>query len=613
LKRLNPNAKVTFYINGAMINDQTRPILQRMIAEGHDVDNHGYNHLSHGGAHPDSRLNGQNVILDTPEKVRDNIQRNSKTIFDATGFWPFSFRAPFFEWGNHLRGIDVELNIPFVHARYDTKDYSNQDAPQGMATSLIDAAKDGTIILMHDAPAGIRQGTVNSLQYFIPQLISQGYAFVTVRELFMIKQAQPERFHSSHETGNPNLGLPISESTTNGKRYNHEDFWPNNNDNWWLQDWWACPTPPWERMTEYEVTIDEGWRVRTETWRGIGQNCGTVITERWTVNFDLAGGTRTGGGELTQTIDNGQSATLPTVFRGGYTLTGWSGGSHQNITSNRTLVAQWEANSGGGGYQEVIGWQWTEWSTRLADNHSVGSSVAVSGENPLTAALHVGPANNVWPWVTLAAFFADNFFDNLTAVEITYTSDLPVFLSVGSTQTHGADNDAITYRHRLPAATNSTVILPLSAFTVPQWLLDAGWDRSTNLSEAPKNVIIPGLSFGHENYGQTVNITVSSIKLHGINGGTVSVTPPSRSISRASGNALAINGFNAGNLSLNIATAGMYNVSIYSVDGRVLAQTRRNLTAGANSLNIGQNLARGVVIVRIQGMDATLVRQILIR
>jgi hypothetical protein len=24
-------------------------------------------------------------------------------------------------------------------------------------------------------------------------------------------------------------------------------LYPNNMNNWWLQDWWVCPTPPWER------------------------------------------------------------------------------------------------------------------------------------------------------------------------------------------------------------------------------------------------------------------------------------------------------------------------------------------------------------------------------
>jgi len=621
--------KVTFYVNGAMFvnhnntlsdavgafNPQTRPILQRMITEGHDVCNHGFFHLSHGGAHEDSRLGGQNVVLTTAQQARQNIQRNSRAIFDATGYWPFSFRAPFFEFGSQIVGLDVELSMPFMHAILDANDWqpNNQSNPQGMAADIVRRAADGAIILMHDAPAGARAGTVNSLRHFIPQLIQQGYAFVTVRELFMLKQAQPERFTGSNEW-NPNARVPFNANGT--PRGGHRDFWPNNRDNWWTQDWWSCPTPPWERISNVNVQYNDWGTIRNEVWRAIGGNCGVVVPQRWTVTFNLNGGTHTGGGELTQTINNGQNATLPTAIRSGHNFTGWSG-SHTNVTSNRTITAQWQpTGSGGGGsnYQEVIGWEWTNWNTRLADAHGVNSSVTVNNENPLRATLVVGAqSGNTWPWVTLAAFFAENFFNSLTGIEITYTSNLPVFLSVGSTQTQGTD--VITYRNRLDAsATPNTVILPLSAFTVPQWLISAGWSGSTNLADAPRNVIIPGLSFGHENYGQTVNLVVTSIKLHGISGGgATSIIPQARDNVRATASSLQINGLNAGILSLNVPSSGTYNVSIHDVSGRMLTQTSANLAAGVNSLAIGNNIAKGVVVVRIQGTNANLVRRISVR
>jgi hypothetical protein len=558
------------------------------------------------------------VVLSTPQQARENIQRLSQEIFDVTGHWPFSFRAPFFEWGSQLNGIDVELNMPFMHAGFDSFDWreANQNNPQAMGADIVAralASSGGEIILMHDAPIGTRDGTVRSLRYFIPQLIAQGYHFVTVRELFMIKQAQPERFRNINH--GPNSKVPMG-------RYNHRDFWPNNKDNWWTQDWWSCPTPPWERTTEYDMEIDEGWRVITERVRGITINCNAVITQRWTVNFNLNGGTHTGGGELTQTVNNGQSATLPTVINSGHRLTGWSGGSHTNITSNRTLTAQWERTDGGGDFQEVIGWTWDggqiTW-TEGADTHNRNSSANINSQNPLTATLHVGqndePAN-IWTWATVSTFFAERLFDNLTAIEITYTANLPLQLRIGSTARLG--NDQIFYFAELPPSStlNTPLILPLSAFEAPQWMwdwtnADAGTIRA--LPDVAKANIISGLTFAHENYGETVNFTVSSIKLHGISSGNPSVIPSSRNVSRASGSTLAINGFNAGNLSLNVGQAGMYDISIHSIDGRMLSQTSANLVSGVNSLNIGQNIARGVVVVRIQGANATLVRRISVR
>lgn len=61
----------------------------------------------------------------------------------------------------------------------------------------------------------------------------------------------------------------------------------------------------------------------------------------YTVKFDLAGGSRTGGGALTQTIEEGNDATPPTCSRTGYNFVKWDG-TYTNITSNRTITATWE-------------------------------------------------------------------------------------------------------------------------------------------------------------------------------------------------------------------------------------------------------------------------------
>lgn len=70
----------------------------------------------------------------------------------------------------------------------------------------------------------------------------------------------------------------------------------------------------------------------------------SVTGLNYTVTFDLAGGTRTGGGALTQSVPSGGSATPPTCSRAGYTFAGWNG-SYTNVTSNRTITAKWSANT----------------------------------------------------------------------------------------------------------------------------------------------------------------------------------------------------------------------------------------------------------------------------
>lgn len=66
----------------------------------------------------------------------------------------------------------------------------------------------------------------------------------------------------------------------------------------------------------------------------------------YTVTFNLDGGFRTGGGELTQTVPNGGSATAPTVTRNNYTFIGWDK-AFNNVTSNLTVIAKWSYSGGG--------------------------------------------------------------------------------------------------------------------------------------------------------------------------------------------------------------------------------------------------------------------------
>jgi hypothetical protein len=65
--------------------------------------------------------------------------------------------------------------------------------------------------------------------------------------------------------------------------------------------------------------------------------------EKYTVTFDIGAGAEwKGGGELVQTdIPKGGSAHEPVIRREGYRFNGWSG-SFRNVTSDRTVTAQWK-------------------------------------------------------------------------------------------------------------------------------------------------------------------------------------------------------------------------------------------------------------------------------
>jgi peptidoglycan/xylan/chitin deacetylase (PgdA/CDA1 family) len=205
-QRLRDPAYVSFYINGVKLTSARRPLVQRMIREGHDVDNHSWDHPDFGGL--------------SAVQARDQIRRTSQAIFDYTGWWPFSFRAPFFGWGSSLNGLDRENVLAFHHAVLDTNDWqvNNQNNPVGMGADVRNRASDGAVILMHDDGGETRQGTVDSLQHFMPQLQAQGYAFVTVRQLHYIKNAVPENIAGNNH--GVNQRIPHGHG-----QWNHTPLW----------------------------------------------------------------------------------------------------------------------------------------------------------------------------------------------------------------------------------------------------------------------------------------------------------------------------------------------------------------------------------------------------
>ena len=238
------NATATFYVNPNKFNDSTIEVIHRMIAEGHDVDHHGWDHTSFGS----NLSTGAHSVA----TARSDMERSAQHIFDATGYWPWSFRAPFFEWG-HVRNLDAQFNMAFHGANIDTRDYMNQN-PGGrtaIANSVINASpaqRDGAIVLFHDC-GGTRPETVAAVPLIINALQARGYEFVTVRELHYHYRNTPGR--AGGGVGHMNVGPNGITRNGIGSATTGTPLWPQS-PGWWTL-WgtpncpWTNPVPPWQR------------------------------------------------------------------------------------------------------------------------------------------------------------------------------------------------------------------------------------------------------------------------------------------------------------------------------------------------------------------------------
>jgi hypothetical protein len=260
--------------------------------------------------------------------------------------------------------------------------------------------------------------------------------------------------------------------------------------------------------------------------------------------------------------------------------------------------------------------EWSSW-VEGDDGDDLGSKVDINNHNPLNVVLKLGNASgDDYPYLGVGAYgFEVKTMETFTGIKVSYTttpSNKKILVAIPTS--HDFDGEQVSYEATL---INGQVI-NLSDFTPPEWMVDEGYDGPLTLADVAKSDIEAGISFSHENYGQSITLEVTSITFFGVewedddDDDDDDDTKISKTKLAKSSN-LAITGISAGRLGLRVPSAGNYSVAIYGVNGKMLAQTKANLVQGANTLAISKNLAKGVAIVRIQGANATLVKKISIK
>lgn len=158
------NVKATFFVLGSKIMGNEY-ILEKEYASGMEIGNHTFNHLL---------LTKYNDDVITKE-----IEDTSNKIFEITGRYPKLIRPSYGAYNDKIKKIS---NMPIILWDIDTLDWKYHNSKR-IASRVINSVKDGDIILMHD----IYSATGNSLNIIIPELLSRGYTFVTIPELFYYK------------------------------------------------------------------------------------------------------------------------------------------------------------------------------------------------------------------------------------------------------------------------------------------------------------------------------------------------------------------------------------------------------------------------------------------
>ena len=156
----------TFFIIG--VNAEIYPESLKMIVDsGCEIGNHTYSHVR--------------IDKMSSEDLEREILMCEEVLYSATGKRPTLFRPPEGRVPKTLLPISSKLGYNIVLWSIDTLDWSHNPS-DNISYAVLNNMHGGDIILMHDYVSG-KNTTCDALRIFIPELLSQGYEFVTVSQL----------------------------------------------------------------------------------------------------------------------------------------------------------------------------------------------------------------------------------------------------------------------------------------------------------------------------------------------------------------------------------------------------------------------------------------------
>jgi peptidoglycan/xylan/chitin deacetylase (PgdA/CDA1 family) len=161
--------RATFYVIGRNV-DAYPEIARRIVAEGHEIANHTYNHphLTKVGA---ARLDSE-------------MTRTTDAIVRATGRRPTNMRPPYGAINARVEQALLQKHgLDVIMWSVDPLDWRRPGA-EVVRQRLVDGATPGGILLAHD----IHPGTIEAMPGTISDLKTKGYGFATVSQLLALQE-----------------------------------------------------------------------------------------------------------------------------------------------------------------------------------------------------------------------------------------------------------------------------------------------------------------------------------------------------------------------------------------------------------------------------------------
>ena len=154
----------SFFLIGNNITDASAEVVKRAYDMGCEIHNHSKSH--------------PNMTEMSVDEIIAEFEYTDSKVYEITGEHTGFFRPPYIAVNQDM--LD-NIDVPFISG-IGCNDWDDKVTAERRAKMILKQAKDGDIILLHDAEGN--DLTVEALDTIIPELKAQGYRFVTVTELF---------------------------------------------------------------------------------------------------------------------------------------------------------------------------------------------------------------------------------------------------------------------------------------------------------------------------------------------------------------------------------------------------------------------------------------------
>lgn len=156
--------KATFFVVGSRVSSYGAE-LQRMVAEGHEIGNHTYEH--------------KNLTKLSGTQIQSQINQCNDAVQAACGVRPSLVRPP----GGAKNGtVLANVQAPVIMWSIDTRDWKTRNAGKTV-NAVMSQVRDGDIVLMHE----LYSQTGAAALEMIPRLTEAGYQLVTVSEMAALR------------------------------------------------------------------------------------------------------------------------------------------------------------------------------------------------------------------------------------------------------------------------------------------------------------------------------------------------------------------------------------------------------------------------------------------